>query len=313
MKKLMLINFLVLCTFFGPASFADEAAPSSMENTFCAIDSETYEDRDVWYCKDPATNSIHTEEVFPILSHGVQVALEERGGRVVSFEEFAVHAKPEELEQLGLSPSGDENLCPMEVYYRVDEFNGLPQNHRVVNQLRRLATALHQAGVCDLPVQRQNFNNINIQTSQDVLHHFLCISNSESVFGTRNIGQGGRGPWGIHPMHNQRAGTTAFVDGRTTTLRRDGLCYPSQAVVRDSDGREIRESDRYLNENVILDNARCALTLYRQNGFGDWGRGRSWGSNRHCSESTRDRLQFFKNIGALGCCTDECRARYNDI
>lgn len=281
-----------------------------LRGSFCALDESG--EMSVFYCKDNQGNPIHKEEMLPILVNDARHRLEEGGVEIVSLEEFAARVSPDELMALAQGPNRGVNACFQKIYYRVDQFNRLPENHEIADQLRTLAAALHEAGVCDLPVQRQNFNNINIQNSQDVLHHFLCISNSESVFGTRNIGMGGRGPWGIHPAHNQRAGTTAFLDGRTTTLRRNGVCYPSQAIVRDSNGREIKESNRYRNYDVIVDNAKCAMTLYRDRGFRDWGTTSAWGSNRHCSKNTRDRLQFFKHIGPLGCCTAACRARFND-
>lgn len=289
--------------------FAQEAEEQTgLAGSFCAID-ETGENT-VFYCKDNLGNPIHREEMLPILSESAKAGLIDAGVEIVSFEEFVGRVTEEELLALPGGPNEGMQACIYKSYYRTNEFNRLPENHEIARQLRTLAQALQEAGVCDLPVKSQNFNDINIQSSQDVLHHFLCISNSESVFGTRNIGQGGRGPWGIHPAHNQRAGTSAFLDGKTRTLQRDGVCYPSRAIVRDANGVEIKQSDRYREYPVILDNARCAMTLYRERGFRDWGTTSAWGSNRHCSKATRDRLQFFKHIGALGCCTDACRSRY---
>ena len=305
-----LLVFTLLFAFLVTA-VAEETSSPRLSGSFCALDESG--EMSVFYCKDNQGNPIFRQEMEPILSNLAQTRLQEEGAELVSFEEFAARVSPTELMALATGPNKDIQACIERVYYRTEEFNGLPQDHRIAHQLRRLAQALQDAGVCELPVQRQTFNSIDIRTNQDLLHHFLCISNSESVFGTRNIGIGGRGPWGIHPAHNQPKGSRAFLDGRTTTLGYDGLCYPSQAVVRDGTGREIKESDRYLDPAVILDNARCAMTLYRERGgFRPWGTTSAWGSNRHCSKTTRDRLQFFKHIGALGCCTDECRARYQD-
>lgn len=313
MKSILIFTLLIAFMVTAVAqetSGAEVTSKSDLRGSFCAIDNESSE-LTVFYCKDNQGNPVHKEEVEPILAGEIQARLEERHVEIVSIEEFAARVTPEEILAISQGPNTGENACFERIYYRTNEFNKLSTNHPVIEQVKILAKALQEAGVCDLPVKKQNFNSINITNSQDVLHHFLCISNSESVFGTRNIGLGGRGPWGIHPAHNQKAGTKAFLDGRTVTLKRNGACHPSQAIVRNSSGVEIKESDRYKAYPVILDNARCAMTLYRERGFRDWGSTSAWGSNRHCSANTRNRLEFFKHIGALGCCTDACRARFN--
>lgn len=270
-----------------------------------------------FYCRDFATGNVFTELIEPLQVEAVTRALSEKGASLVSLNEFVIQMSTEELNRLGLGPNEVNDLaCVEKVYYRVEEFNQLPSTDPTVGRLKELARALQEAGVCNLPVARQTFNNINIQTSDDVLHQFLCISNSESVFGRDNIGMGGRGPWGIHPAHNQAAGTSAFLDGRTVTLKRNGLCYPGNAVVRNSSGTEIKESSRYKNYEVRLANAKCAMVLYQRSGskgsmrgFRDWGTTSSWGSNRHCSSTSRDRLQFMKHIGLDGCCSQACKDR----
>lgn len=296
---------LTILFFLSYSSFAEQ---------ICVLD-ESNPDVSIFMCKDLKENATHYQEIVPLLAHEAKLHLEDMGVKMVSFEEFVARVTPNDLLELqrGNIEEGEVKPCFERVYYRVNEFNGLPDNHATVRRLKTLAKALQEAGVCELPVKRQNFNSINIQSQQDVLHHFLCISNSESVFGSRNIGMGGRGPWGIHPAHNQRKGTTAFLDGKTRTLPRDGVCYPSKAIVRNNAGQEIKQSSLYEQYDVILDNAKCAMTLYRESGFRDWGTTRAWGSNRHCSKSTRDRLQFFKHIGAAGCCTDACRQRFTDL
>jgi hypothetical protein len=312
MKQLFFIA--ILTPLFTLSSFADQEAPQShsLMGAFCMLDES--KENTFFYCKDPNSGTTHVQEIEPIYVSDMVRRLEESGGEIVSSEDFVARVTEKELLEMIAGPDKELNqqACVQKIYYRTNQFNDLPVNGEITNQLKTLARALHEAGVCDLPVKQQNFNSINIRSQQDVLHHFLCISNSESVFGTRNIGLGGRGPWGIHPMHNQKSGTRAFVDGRTVTLKRNGVCYPSQAIVRTPAGVEIKESNRYKNYDVILDNAKCAMTLYKAKGFTDWGTKKAWGSNRHCSKTTRDRLQFFKHIGALGCCTDACRARFND-
>jgi hypothetical protein len=153
-------------------------------------------------------------------------------------------------------------------------------------------------GVCQVKPEKENYQGIDIRTPDDLLEHFLCISNSESRFGQTNIGMGGRGPWGIHPMHNSARGK---------------ICYGLQSVVR-SGSREIKKNEAYKNPKVIRDNAACALRLYQMNGPGNgfkpWGTGSAWGSNRHCSKATRKKFQFGKYLGALSCCSEECKRKY---
>lgn len=312
-KLIPLLLFLSLPSFADIEVEDDFIAEPKLQGAFCTIDES--KENSFFYCKDPRTHTNHVQEIEPIYVNDMIRRLEDSGGEIVSSDEFVARVTEEELFQMIQGPNkvADEGMaCLHRAYYRTNQFNKLPVNSEITDQLKTLARALHEANVCELPVKRQDFNDINIRSQQDVLHHFLCISNSESVFGTRNIGLGGRGPWGIHPMHNQSKGTRAFVDGRTVTLKRNGVCYPGNAIVRTPAGVEIKESNRYKNYDVIVANAKCAMTLYKAKGFIDWGMGTVWGSNRHCSKTTRDRLQFFKHIGALGCCTDACRARFSE-
>ncbi len=279
---------------------------------FCMIDTTT--PLSVFHCRDEAHNSLHKRAVRPLEEVAFTHFLESKGVEIVSSEEYLKRTLLKNISQLIEGPL--ERLpCGTEYEYRTysrsKEFNALTPNHPTIKNLKVLAEALHSAGVCDTPVREENFNSIGIHNSDDLIKHFLCISNSESVFGTENIGQGGRGPWGIHPMHNQKADSIAYVSGQQILLKKDGLCHPSQSVVRDENGNEIKTNEAYFNINVISDNAKCAIKLYRTpgslGGFSAWGTGTNWGSNRHCSKESRERLNFAKHIGALSCCSIACK------
>lgn len=300
MIKSILLSLLLITSLSAHAS-----------DYYCSIQSE--ESKSTFFCLDMERKVMFEQDVEPISELAYQVQLEDQGVRFVSPEEFMLKSVEAGAQVVKQEPPV---ACFEEIYYRVDEFNRLPTNHSAIASLKELAKSLHAAGVCNLPIAR-GLTSLDIKDSDDVLQHFLCISNSESVFGTRNIGQGGRGPWGIHPMHNQRAGTRAFVDGKTSTLRRNGACYPSKAVVRDKNGVEIKDSKRYMANDVRLDNAKCAMTLYKQSngrggirGFSDWGTGKAWGSNRHCTKNMRTKLNFGKFLGELSCCSAACKNKF---
>lgn len=270
-------------------------------------------------CYDSQTQQLTRHQIDPLVENFVIHELEENDVEVLDSSEFFKLSFVAQLQDVrsGLSlgpncPEGDYQR----VYYRVDEFNRLSSNHSVVQNLRRLAEALHSAGLCEVQFRPTHYSaiNVSITNHDELLHHFLCMSNSESVFGTRNIGQGGRGPWGIHPAHSQRAGTVAnWGGGRRETLRQDGLCRGMNAIARDANDNEIRRSDAYHDMDRIRGNARCALRLYQRTdsngGLAAWGTSSAWGSNRHCSTATRNRLQFMKHLGELGCCSDACKRR----
>lgn len=263
-------------------------------------------------CLDETEREIHSVKVESFFENSYRTTLEDDGVKFITPEDLSIRALSSSAKLIGMEPPVS---CLEKIYYRSNEFNALPANHPVIENVKELARALHSAGVCELPVAK-NISSLGIENSDDVLQQFLCISNSESVFGTRNIGMGGRGPWGIHPMHNQRAGTRAFVNSKTTTLKKNGACYPGQAVVRDANGVEIKESNRYLNAGVRQDNASCAMILYKQSngrggikGFQDWGTTNAWGSNRHCTKNMRTNMEFTKHIGELACCSQACKNR----
>ena len=268
-----------------------------------------------FHCYDTKTGQSFFREVDTLAAQSIITSMEKSGVAMLGYGEFLALSSRGMIEGIITGPNElVVKECLHNVFYRENEFNALSIDHATIDRLKELTRALHEAGVCEIPVVEQEFNNINIKNSDDVLRHFLCISNSESVFGRDNIGQGGRGPWGIHPMHNLPNGSRVNVGGSVIQLKEDGLCYPSQAVVRNSNNDEVKVNERYHNYEVRLDNAKCAIKLYSFNhpshgvmGFRDWGRNGSWGSNRHCSQGNRENLDFSKYLGELSCCSQTCK------
>lgn len=286
---------------------------SAEPRTFCFADESG--PTTVYHCRDEKNKTSHRFEFEPLEAPFFELETSEKGVEFIDAEEFIRRTTLGDMNSVLNGNLMEPGTCggpeqEFKSYYKVEEFKRLGVDHPVIQHLRELAQAMHDAGACSVPVRKENFNSIDVRSRDDLLQQFLCISNSESVFGQRNIGMGGRGPWGIHPMHNQKKGSRAYVDGKTTRLKQNGICYPSQAVVRDADGEEIKINSRYFDEEVIFDNAKCALKLYQREGslggFSAWGKGKSWGSNRHCSKKTRDRLNFSKYLGKLACCSKEC-------
>ncbi len=272
----------------------------------------------VFYCRNDGDGTHAKYPVEPIFAVSFAEHLKSKGVDIVTAEEFMKRSNGNiwDVFAEGALAAAEKMGCPAieeeyRSYFRYKEFNALSSNDPVIKHLAVLADALHEAGVCDIPVRKENFNSIDVRSKDDLLQHFLCISNSESVFGQSNIGMGGRGPWGINPGHTQRKGTYSYISGSKQKLKKDGICYPSKAVARDENGAELKVNSLYFDEEVILDNAKCALTLYKVDGslggFSSWGKGKSWGSNRHCSKTTRDRLKFTKFLGTKACCSSACK------
>ncbi len=317
--KSLFIFFSLVSLFLMPGLGKSET-PSSVDarapgtRTYCFSDESG--ETTVYHCKDEKNGTSHRFEFEPLEAAFFELEVGEKGVEFIEAEEFIRRTTLGDMGSILNGMVGESGTCgapperEFKSYYKVDEFKRLGTDHPVIEHLRELAKAMHDSGVCEVPVRKENFNSIDVRNRDDLLQQFLCISNSESVFGQRNIGMGGRGPWGIHPMHNQKKGTYAYVDGGSTRLKHNGICYPSQAVVRDADGDEIKINSRYFEEDVMKDNAACALKLYQREGslggFSAWGKGKSWGSNRHCSKKTRDRLNFTKYLGELACCSKEC-------
>jgi hypothetical protein len=300
-KALAVWLFLVL---FPAGAQAQDSA------LFCLVDitGEQFQFR----CHDANEKENYSAAVDPILAGDFSAKLQEKGVEIVEAEEFLRRTLRTNMAGLSVGPKVCEYCLEREYrsYFRSNEFNALDPNSPVIKHLRLLAEALHKGGVCEADPKLENYNAIGINNSDDVLQHFLCIANSESVFGQRNIGAGGRGPWGIHPMHTLKKGSK--IPGSSKRMDKDGLCYGTQAIARDKNGLEIKESSAYRSPQVILDNAACALKIYQfnpsQDGFRAWGTNQSWGSNRHCSAAIKRKYSFKKVLGQLACCSHACRS-----
>lgn len=262
----------------------------------CTVDRETSKTNSTFYCVDIKTQEPFQHSVTPIVDFEFEAYLKDKGVKIYDPEEYLGQLLDPVL-YMSKIVGNLNNSCGQNtrVYYRPNEFDQLTPEDPVINRLKKIALSLHEAGVCDLPVIKANYRNLNIQNSDDVLQQFLCITNSESVFGKNNIGMGGRGAFGINPIHTTE----------------DGQCEEfKNAVIRGPNGKEIKKNELYKSEKVIADNAKCALNLYKNNerGFRDWGTNQDkWGSNRHCSKTLRTRLNFTKHIGELACCSESCK------
>lgn len=285
---------LLICAFITFVSFICVSAredSNKFKDYVCVVDNQS--EASVFTCTNIKNNESFTQEVPPLVELEITRKMQASGVQVVSYESYFEKTLMGTMNDFLSAGDPLAGGCFERIGYETNEFNRLPENHETIARIRELASVLKEAGVCNMPVKSANYLGVDIRNADDVLAQFLCISNSESTFGRDNIGQGGRGPWGIHPMHNLS----------------NGVCYPSQAVVRDSSGKETKRNNDYLNRNVRLDNAKCALELYSAKGFRDWGTTNKWGSNRHCSKRVRDRLNFKKYLGELACCTQACKAR----
>jgi len=273
-------------------------------NVICSYDER--ETETTFFCMNKETKKPMDYTVPSIAHKSVLDDISANGARLVKMDEYLAEASPYMVLDLAEGPNKSIRSCWMfeKIAFTVDQFNDLPPSDPAIDRLKSLAQAMKDAGVCKVQVHNENYLNIGVTNNDELLHQFLCIANNESTLGKDNIGIGGRGPWGINPIHNNKRGS---------------LCYGTQAVVRDANGNEDkadkkRNNRRYMTDAVRLDNAKCALKLYEaNNGLRDWGKTKKWGSNRHCSKTTRDRLQFMKHLGPLGCCSQACMARASKV
>jgi hypothetical protein len=169
-------------------------------------------------------------------------------------------------------PKQGESVAHVEAYTN-SQFN----SGKVQARLERLSGLLLEQGVCELPMI-DKVANLGLRNQTDLMHHFLCLSNHESLLGGANDGIGGNGLIGINKMHLKKGGVCA------------GLTL----------------------DNVLHDpatNISCAFRLYRIKGFRDWGSTKgSWGTNRWCTEAKKRALHF-----PVNCRDDMTRTSQNPL
>ena len=270
---------------------------SIFSNKYCAIDRHTF------YCLDQVTGISQQFEIHPIEVEGQRRKLISGGVIMTNPSQLLALSSEGQLnsfmnpfEQLDCHPQETEEI--QEVAYTPNEFNvTLAPTDGTLERINQLLDVMHEAGVCSLDVIQDP--HLEINNIDDVLEQFVCITNHESNFGRDNIGMGGRGPWGIHPDHDQSGGP----------------CTSLSPINRSSNGHEVKESSAYHNKTLQMDNFKCALILYsspdsNNNGFRSWGQRLSnapWGSNRHCLTSDRDDFDFKRLLGTKMCCTEQCK------
>lgn len=290
MKKLIFISLLLPITqiFAG----LGEAPDSAVSSYVCTVDERT--EMTKFLCLDKITGERFDQDVEPIEAMDAMATLRDNG------VEFITSDQPNYTVLLaqffpGFDPT---RACFQQIQFTIEEFNRLGQSSPHIRRAQAVATALKNAGVCSQTIRRDNTNlGLQITNHDQLLQHFLCVSNHESTFGrgTDNLGRGGRGPFGINPIHVRNSG---------------GICDDLTRAVLPDTGDRTERGARYENATVREQNARCALRLYNANGYRDWGTSTtSWGTNRHCSARLRARYNFERNLGAAACCSQTCRDR----
>lgn len=296
-----LITFLISYSCF--ASGLGESSGVQGSDFICAVD-ESHPTITNIMCINKTNGERFDQEVEPIDLQATLSTLRQEGITILGEEDTGFS---ELLSLFAMSPN-PSSTCFQRIYYTPQAFNAFGANSPNIARARIIAGTLKRAGVCDETVRRDNSNlGLRITDNDDLLQHFLCIANHESTFGLGkdNIGLGGRGPFGIHPTLHTQAG---------------GICDDLTPIVRAGEPRagnrnlSVAERTRlgrpYEALNIRRDNAMCAIRLYRQNGYTDWGTSRrSWGTNHSCSATERARFNFETKLGAAACCSDACRQR----
>lgn len=132
---------------------------------------------------------------------------------------------------------------------------------------REASAAFKSQGICELPLNKTYVSELGISNHTDLLHHFLCLADKESLFNRTPDGVGGNGLIGINKVH----------------FKSNGLCPGMNANLVKKD----------INKNI-----ECAFRLYnrsgKQGGLHAWGKPGSapWGSNRSCGKVRRDAYKF---------------------
>ncbi len=298
-QVILLILFSFSVQAFGLGESSSDT--SDFNNVSCTVT------RSDWLstvtCLDEITGEQHSQQIEPIQLNELIARLRENGA---TFNEDRYN---QQLLSSAVIRSNEFGVIPQQCFdqirFTAREFNRLRSDDSNIIRAKAIARALKDAGVCTQTIKRDNSGlSIGVSNNDQLLQHFLCISNGESTFGrgADNIGMGGRGPFGIHP--------TLHTGSR-------GLCSDISPIVRSQetssakrDRTRAQRGASYENARVRQDNATCALRLYNQNGYRDWGTSSTnWGTNHECNSSQRASFNFERNLGADACCSDTCRAR----
>lgn len=300
------MKFLVLLNILSFSVFASNLGESARQNeglndVSCSVAQSDW--LSTVTCIDDLTGEQFSQKVEPIQLNDLVSSLQENGA-VFDDDRYNKQLFTNAVirtDKFGVFPT----QCFDRVRFTAREFNRLRPNDSNIIRAKAIARALKTAGVCQSPIKSDNTRlGLGVSNNDQLLQHFLCISNGESTFGrgADNIGMGGRGPFGIHPTLHTGPGDICadinpIVDAEET---RSALRNRTKA----------QRGASYENATVRRDNAACALRLYERNGYRDWGtQSTNWGTNHECNARQRASFNFEKNLGADACCSDACRER----
>lgn len=182
---MLLINrFLLIATVMAGFAAGNSRAASPL---YCFEDDT--KELSVFYCRNDGDGTYAKYPVEPLFAASFSEHLKSRSVDIVTAEEFMMRSNGNiwEVFAEGAVAASDKMGCPAideeyRSYFRYKEFNALSSNDPVIQHLEVLVDALHEAGVCDVSVRKENFNSIDVRSKDDLLQHFLCISNSESFW-----------------------------------------------------------------------------------------------------------------------------------
>lgn len=300
------MKFLILLYIFSFSTFASEIGEDNQQeqnlsSVSCSVALSDW--LSTITCLDEISGEQFSQKVEPIQVNDLVASLRENGAVFNDnrYTQQLITNAVMRSDEFGVFPK----QCFDKVRFTVGEFNRLRSNDSNITRAKAIARALKAAGVCQQTIKRDNTGlGLGISNSDQLLQHFLCISNGESTFGrgADNIGMGGRGPFGIHPTEHTGPGE---------------ICADINPIVRaeeTSTAKRTRTKAQrgasYENAATRRDNATCALRLYESRGYRDWGtKSTTWGTNHECNAQQRASFNFERNLGADACCSDACRTR----
>ena len=295
------LTFLLLLSSSLQASTLGESSDSSTFPITCSVALSDW--LTTVTCVDQLTGEQYSQKVEPIQLNDLVARLRDKGAIFDDdrYNQQLITSAVIRSDEHGLFPQ----VCFDEIRFTSSEFNRLTSTSADLSRARAIATALKSAGVCNQTIKSDNSGlGIGVNNNDQLLQHFLCIANGESTFGrgADNIGMGGRGPFGIHPTLHTGSG---------------GICSDISPIVRSEETTAAKRNHTkaqrgatYENARVRRDNAACALRMYDQNGYRDWGtNSTSWGTNHECSASQRARFNFERQLGEAACCSQACKRR----